>query len=48
MEEPPKNRPARGVRLLDAMILLAGTAAVFAAVSRGPEWLGMLQIWFVH
>jgi hypothetical protein len=47
MDEPPKNM-ARGARLLDAMILVAGTAAVFAAVGRGPEWLGMLQIWGVH
>jgi hypothetical protein len=48
MDELPKNEAARGVRLLDAMILLAGTAAVFAAASRGPEWVGMLQIWAVH
>jgi hypothetical protein len=48
MDELPKKKAARGVRLLDAMILLSGTAAVFAAASRGPEWLGMLQIWAVH
>jgi hypothetical protein len=48
MNELPKNKAARGVRLLDAMLLLAGTAAVFAAASRGPEWLGMLEIWGVH
>jgi hypothetical protein len=28
--------------------LLAGMTAVFAAASRGPEWLGTLQIWAVH
>jgi hypothetical protein len=48
MDELPKNRLSRGVRLLDAMILVGGTAGVFAAASRGPEWLGMLQIWGVH
>ncbi len=47
MDEAPKNTSVRGVRLLDAMILLAGTAALFAAVSQGPEWLGMFQIWGV-
>jgi hypothetical protein len=30
------------------MILLAGIAALFAAVSRDPEWTGMLQIWVIH
>jgi hypothetical protein len=53
MEEAPKKTAVRRVRLLDAMILVAGIAAVFAAIgreagSRGPEWFAMLQIWGVH
>jgi hypothetical protein len=47
MDELPK-KAARGVRLLDAMILLAGMAAVFAAASRGSEWLATMQIWALH
>jgi hypothetical protein len=48
MDELPKNKAARSLRLLDAMILLTGTVVVFAAASRGPEPLGLLQIWAVH
>jgi hypothetical protein len=53
MQEAPKKTAVRRVRLLDAMILVAGTAAVFAAIgrdagSRGPEWFAMLRIWGVH
>jgi hypothetical protein len=38
---------SRGVRLLDAMALVAATAVVLA-VCRGPEWMAMLWIWGVH
>jgi hypothetical protein len=54
MDELPKSAKAtRRVLLLDAMILVAATAAVLA-VSRpqagilGLEWMGMLSVWGVH
>ena len=48
MDEVQKAwKAARRVRLLDAMVLIAGTAVVLA-VSRGPEWMGMLWIWGIH
>ena len=48
MDEVQKAwKAARRVRLLDAMVLIAGTAVVLA-VSRGPEWMAMLWIWCLH
>jgi hypothetical protein len=48
MDEPRKiGKAARGILLLDAMILVAATSAVLA-VCRGPEWMGMLSIWGFH
>ena len=48
MDEPRKTcKAVRRVRLLDAMVLIAGTAVVLAVI-HGPEWKAMLWIWGLH
>jgi len=48
VDSPEQKRAVKGIRLSDAMLVVAGTGAVIAAISRGPEPLGMLQIWAIH
>jgi hypothetical protein len=48
VDAPAKSIAVKGIHVSDAILLVAGAGAVFAAISRGPEPLGMLSIWTGH